>query len=236
LETQTPYKHQWYVPIFQIDSPAMPAAWERIEAIVPHALRNKTDNASLQEMQWRRLFPVYYEPDARGIPHRVMRWSAVTSDKDMLDMFRRIPYHLKLNNRIFHAMMREICPPEVLGFWDANINAPVNGSELRKFLGKWHKALGYQIEKRQPKTKIATSGSSPNWAWYLTHSAMIKELWMRPNPLARELLTPVAGFDPFEKSLEWWVTGQHTDRIIRFITLKIWLDVRIRANGDPGRQ
>lgn len=236
LETQIPFTHQWYAPILKIDSSAMPAVWGRIEEIVPVGLRNKMDNASMHEVQWRRLFPVSYEPDTRGTPQRVMRWSAVTSDKDMLDMFRRIPYQIKLNNRIFHAMMREVCPQDVLSFWDANINAPVDGSELRKFLGKWHKALGYQIEKRRPKTKIASSGSAPNWDYYLTHSEKMNELWMRSNPLAREILTAVAGFDPFEKTMEWWTTGQHPDRIIRLITLKIWLDVRIRVNGDPGAQ
>jgi asparagine synthase (glutamine-hydrolysing) len=232
-EALTPFAHQWYVPIFGFDSPEMPAVNDRIEALVPSHLRNKTDQASLFEVQARRLMPLSYEPDTRGVAHRVIRWSATAADNDVLDAFRRTPWQIKLDNRLFLDMMRQVCPDQVLKIPDANTTAPIDAGEFRRFIAKWRKAVGYKIEQRRPK-KIATSGSWPDWGYYIAHSEKMKAFWNRKNSIAEELFQRIVGYNALSRQAGWWVENGQLEVILRLITIKIWLDVRIRAHDDQG--
>ena len=58
----TSYAPAWYIQFFKLDSGEMPAVAERIDAIVPERLRNKTDNASVFEVEARRVCRFFTKP------------------------------------------------------------------------------------------------------------------------------------------------------------------------------
>ena len=57
-----------------------------------------------------------------------------------------------------------------------------------------HVAYWYSRHSR----RMATDESWPNWPHYLRTSARVRELWQRPNPVARELLGELTGV-PFQE-------------------------------------
>ena len=163
----------------------------------------------------------------------MISWSAVTADNNILDMFERIPHRMKLDTKIFLEAVRKVCPKEVLRIPDANTGTPLTAGEFRRFFGRWQRAIAFLAQKKFAP-KVATTGSWPDWGYYISHSRKLYELWIRNNPLAIEVLSRVMGYNPFERPLRWWVDRGEMEVILRLITLKIWMDVRIRAHNDPG--
>jgi hypothetical protein len=66
----------------------------------------------------------------------------------------------------------------------------------------------------------------------MAHSKKLHELWFKENALARNVFQRILGYDVFDRQPGWWVERGQMEVIMRLITLKIWMDVRIRASGD----
>jgi hypothetical protein len=73
------------------------------------------------------------------------------------------------------------------------------------------------------RPSLATSGSWPNWEYYVHHSSIIQHLWKRNSTDVRELFISLAGFDPFARSIKSY-TGREVELFVRLLTLKIWFD------------
>ncbi|MCI5157711.1 MAG: hypothetical protein D3906_04585, partial [Candidatus Electrothrix sp. AUS1_2] len=73
---------------------------------------------------------------------------------------------------------------------------------------------------------LATSGSWPNWTYYIAHSPVIAELWSDPLPGEKALFEELLGGDPWKKTVAEWATDHMF--FMRILTLRLWLAMRGR--------
>lgn len=227
-ERLAPFGPEWYRPYFPATGTSAGALAERWDEIYPPPLRAPADDAAYFQLEVRRMFPLAYEPDhtQRMIPQRVMPWYVPVVDQELIDVYLRLPVRLKLNATLFARMVEGVCGPEVAAIPDSNTWAPVNASRPRVLFELYRRALLGRLQARV-KPSMATTGSWPNWSFYVAHSQVLRRLWSPTEATPRGLLTQLAGFDPFAQPPEYWLGGR-LELFLRLLTLKIWLEVRIR--------
>ncbi|HHY86069.1 MAG TPA: hypothetical protein GYA07_11150, partial [Verrucomicrobia bacterium] len=194
------FSTEWYRPIFQLKSATGQLARERLDTRIPAEKRRFTCDEDRLWIESRRIFPLAYEPDAAEtlVPQRTMSMELPIVDNDVLDAYVRIPVRAKLQVSVYSRMVELMCGPAVSRIPDNNTGAPVNASGWRLQWSVYRRALRNKFE-RKVTPKLATSGSWPNWEYYVHHSPVLRELWTRNGTAAPDLLRSVAGFDPFAR-------------------------------------
>jgi asparagine synthase (glutamine-hydrolysing) len=227
-ERLAPFGPEWYRPYFPATGPGAGALAARWGEIYPPALQAPVDDAAHFQLEVRRMFPLAYEPDhtQRMIPQRVLPWYVPVVDQELTDVYLRLPVRLKLNATLFARMVERVCGPEVAAIPDSNTWAPVNAARPRVLFELYRRAFLGRLQARV-KPSMATTGSWPNWQFYVAHSQVLRRLWSPTETTPRGLLTDLAGFDPFAQPPEFWLGGR-LELFLRLLTLKIWLEVRIR--------
>jgi hypothetical protein len=110
---------------------------------------------------------------------------------------------------------------------DANTGAALDASALGAFIAAQRMRLSRRL--RRFRQSIATEESWPDWEYYVPHSATLKELWTRPNPIATDLLTRIVGAENMHR-LPSDYTGDKLFLFVSMLSLKIWLDQRVTTN------
>jgi hypothetical protein len=218
------FSTEWYRPIFGLSSEASRLALKRMEERIPADRRLFNSDKDRLWVESRRLFPLAYEPDAAEtlIPQRTMSFELPIVDNDVLDVYVAIPVKAKLSVSVYSRMVELMCGPTLSRIPDNNTGAPVNASGLRLQWNVYMRALRNKFETKL-RPALATSGSWPNWEYYVHHSTVLRQLWTRNGSDAPELLRSIAGFDPFARPVESYA-GRDVELFVRLLTLKIWLE------------
>lgn len=179
----------------------------------------------------RRIRPLSREADTMGRLYllRTQPWDPVMVENELISLYGRIPSSLKLNARVFRAAVTRLVPVAARRIRNNNDFSPLHASEsvraLRYLTRKLLTLALRQLSGRRAEAVLSTDGSWPNFAYYVTRSQVLAELWAAPSSAQRELFTDLLGEDPWRLSLAEWA-DRDVDLILRLLTLKIWLTQR----------
>jgi asparagine synthase (glutamine-hydrolysing) len=225
MESAGPFGFAYYARHAASATPLAAAVRERLEADFPPALRTSRSEASLQEIEHRRIFPLFYEEDstARSVPQRVLPWYIPVADNAVMDARLKLSTSMKLNRRAMIEVSRRLCGPRIAGIPDANTGAPIGAPLWREVMSYQARRVRSRLARMRPTR--ATTGSWLNWGYYIGHSQPLRELWEKPNPQADALFDAIVGEGRWNRDLRAY-SGSGVNLLLRLLTLKIWLDQR----------
>jgi asparagine synthase (glutamine-hydrolysing) len=221
-ESPGAFEFSYYARHSSAPTPLAGAVRERLETQFPPALRTDRSEATLAEVEHRRLFPLFYEEDstARSVPLRVLPWYIPVADNSLMAARLKMGSAMKLNRRAMIQVTQRVCGPVISAIPDANTGAPVGA-------GLWQEAASYQIRRvrnrlgRLRPTR-ATSGSWLNWGYYLAHSPRIRELWNLPATQADSVFDQIFGPGSWPRDPAG-CSGGRVNLFIRLLTLRLWM-------------
>lgn len=219
----------FYRPCNWLNSPYRDGVQDRLRELFPETGKLKMMAGDWSAVERKRSFPLAYEGDLaqRVIPQRVMPWYPPIVDNDVIDVYRKIPSHLKLNGAVFKHAALMACDQKVRQIPDSNTGAPLDVSLLRYIFHRYASALRNRVhDKLLPG--MATRGSWPNWQYYLHHSHVIASLWMRNRETIRDFFLQITGHDPYATPILEY-NGDKVELFLRLLTLKLWLEQKTRA-------
>ena len=220
------FRFEFYDSFHWLKPPFLEDVMARLKAQFPESAQDRLSEQDWLEVERKRTFPLAYEQDLaqRVIPQRVMPWYVPVVDNDLIDVYLKIPARFKLNSSIFKKMLLSLCPANVLAIPDSNTNTAIGAVWPQYALNRYWSSIRNQIEAKV-LSRMATSGSWPNWRHYLSHTQTIGPLWNRSNPVAKEVFTSILGRDPFARRLGEYASDEPI-LFQRLLTQKLWLDQR----------
>jgi asparagine synthase (glutamine-hydrolysing) len=226
-EELAPFRHEFYFSHHLPGAPLPKGLRERWESRVPSEFQDQDSPAAVFQVEARRTFPLCYEGDnqQRVVPQRVTGWPLPVADREILELYCRIPYQYKLNRSLFLKTVRILCQGPLARVPDANTGARLGASRPEAWLAANLQRARRKLRRARPS--IATEESWPNWDYYVAHSRKLAELWQRPNPAAFEFFRRAIG--PGNVSSD--VRAYQGDRLFLFVsllTVKLWFEHRIR--------
>ena len=223
-ETLAPFRHEFYFDHFPAATVLSGRARQRRELHIPAELRKQDTPAAVFQLEARRTFPLSYEGDnqQRLVPQRLTGWSPPYLDRDVMDVYCRIPYTFKLNRSLFRKAVVALAPV-LTAIPDANTGASPDA------LRAWEWMRGNQLRVQRMWRRLSGSTSNeeswPNWRQYLAQSRQVDRLWTRPNPdamdLFRRILSP-SGLPADVSALK----DEQPFLFVGLLTVKLWLDQR----------
>jgi asparagine synthase (glutamine-hydrolysing) len=199
----------------------------RLNAQYPESSKPVLSEEDWLEVERKRTFPLAYEQDLaqRVIPQRLMPWFVPAVDNELIDVYLKMSPRSKLNGAVFRKMLPLVCRDGLCAIPDNNTGSRVNARWPSYALARCASSIRNQIAEHFP-TRMATSGSWPNWRHYFARSKVLGVLWSRPNPAAQELFTKILGWDPCRKAPSDYAAS---DVVLfqRLLTQKLWLDQRL---------
>ena len=226
-EVLAEYRPAWYRPYIWLGGGEDEQVRSRLSRVFPQDLIEDTSDAARLQREYRRVFPLHYEPDhaETTVPQRVMPWFLPIVDSDVIDVYLRIPPAPKLNAALFARTVASVCGPGIAGITNINTGAPANAGPLRRGVHVVFNVLRNRMEKQFAR-RIALSGSWPNWDYYVQHSRLLKNLWLTQTSEARQLFQSLVEEDPYDKPMGAYRGESGAELFTRFLTLKLWVDQR----------
>lgn len=226
-EELAPFRHEFYFE-HHLHGASLPAGLrERWESRVPAEYQAQDSPAAVFQVEARRTFPLCYEGDnqQRVVPQRVTGWPLVVADREVLELYCRIPYQYKLNRSLFLKTVRTLCTGPLANIPDANTGARLGASPVEQ----WASSNWQRVHRKLRRTRrsIATEESWPNWDYYVTHSRKLAELWQRPNPEAFDFFRRTIGSENVSSDIRAY-QGDRLFLFVSLLTLKLWFEQRVR--------
>ena len=220
------FKLESYMPIFTLGTEYDDHVNARLNELFPPSLRTDGSPAARLEIERRRIFPFFYEPDNLEalVPQRTLGWYLPTADNHLLDTYLKIPPSMKLNISMYSKMVFLMCGKKLSSIENINTGARVNASLPEIMILNNLGALRRKISKRR-KAGIATEDSWPNWRYYIVHSECIRHLWRTPQEGIRDIFKKVLGNDPLTMELEYFQNNE-VKLLLRLLTIKLWFEKR----------
>lgn len=180
------------------------------------------DDLNLWELEKLRLWPINREFTfgSRMSLFAYLNWHPILSQNGMLEMWSKIPPRLKLNGVIWKKAVAEICKGNN-DIRDNNWGSYLGHSPQINSLFFLLKILQRKLKNRD-KTSIATTGSWPNFATYLSQSQVLIGLWENHRMYSETILTELIGYNPFNFSPSEWAK-KDVVFFMRLISLHLWL-------------
>lgn len=226
LERLGAFNHEYYFEHYPSSTPLAARVHQRLEENCPAELRNATDEEKVFRLEVLRTFPLAFEGDnlQRVVPQRALGWYVPICDREVLEVYRRIPYGMKLNRRLFRRVAQDICGPEVSAIPDANTGAPLGAGLLRE---RWS-SLRLRVESKLAKLRptVATQGSWLNWGYYIQSSPVIRELWSRRFAESAPMLEAVAGPTQVHRDIAGYREADPF-LLVHLLSLKLWIETRL---------
>jgi asparagine synthase (glutamine-hydrolysing) len=225
-ETYAKFEYENYMPLYWFDTLYSKQVKERLDEQFPDNLKKDESDLGRLEIERRRLFPFYLEPDNQEttIPQRVMGWYLPIVDNDIIDTYLKIPPKFKLNTSMYSKMVEIRCGEKISKIKNINTGARVNAPQMSLILHGYKNILHSRIKKK--KKSIATNESWPNWPYYIYNSKKIESLWMRKNETACDIFSKILGSDPYGKPIREYKSVD-LKLFLRLLTLKLWFDQRM---------
>ncbi|MDT7856822.1 asparagine synthase-related protein [Rubrivirga sp. S365] len=231
-----PYGDRWYSPGRSVAEPWRAAVRERRAAHFAGLDRDDVSDAGRWAYELRRIRPVVREADAssRLLLQRALRWDPIFADRDLIDLYQRVPPSLKLNGQVWERAVARIChgAGDVI---DNNTQVRIGVSDTRKMLGflygvAYRKAFRRDLDGT-PLDGTVSRGSWPNFSHYVRRSDVLPRLWERAAPETSEILDDLLGVSVLDRPLPEWSerVGEHPT--LRIVTLKLWLDQHYGASA-----
>jgi asparagine synthase (glutamine-hydrolysing) len=216
------FRHQFYFDYFSADTALADRARERWENRIPPKLRTQDTVERVFQIEARRTFPLCYEGDnqQRLVPQRLTGWCPPFVDRDVIDVYCRLPYQYKLNRSVFRRVVTRLTPG--LGVPDANTGVAPGSSIAREWLASAHLRLGR--EWRRVQGSASTDESWPDWRHYVAGSPTLDRLWKRPNEDAMALFSRILGSTVTRDADD--IKRQRPFLFVNLLTAKLWLDRR----------
>jgi asparagine synthase (glutamine-hydrolysing) len=230
-ERLAPFAHEFYFDRWLSPTSLAARVRERWENHFPADLRLQDTPARVFNLEVRRTFPLCYEGDnqQRLVPQRLTGWSPPVTDRQVLEVYCRIPSRMKLNRSLFLKTSRLLLADSpLLHIPDANTGAPLNAAPLRECLSSNWLRLQRKLASR--RRSLGSDGSWPDWEYYLTHSPRMAELWRRPQPDAFDFFRKVMGWKTVPPEPRDFQNGR-TFLFVSLLTLKIWWAQRTCSNA-----
>jgi len=140
-----------------------------------------------------------------------------------MEVYRRLPYHHKLNRSVFTKAVLRLCDRRLASVPDANTGTRVDASAFEQRLcGGW---LSVKRRLRRFNRSLVTDGSWPDWQYYVQHSRKLQELWQRPNDEAFDFFGRVLGPDNLRREAAMY-SGNDVFLLVSLLTLKLWFEQR----------
>lgn len=221
-----PYSRHWYRPIFSLESPTGSAVRERQNDMFPIARQHLKSDRDRLWVEGQRIFPLAYEPDAAEalVPQRTIGWAPPIADNNVVDVYATLSVDARLTQAVYMRAVERICGHVVSRIPDSNTGARVNATGLDRVIRYGFRGLRNRYD-RYIRPQLATSGSWPNWQYYMHHSPIIAALWHPENTQAEELLSTILGYNSRQRPIISY-QGDEVELLARLLTLKIWLRVK----------
>lgn len=224
-EELAPYHEKYYFSHYRLRPEILRAVRQRWSIRFPDEIRHSKDDSTVFELEKRRTFPLWHEGDnaQRLIPQRILHSYVPFADRDLLDVYCKIPYRYKFNRSIFKKASALICGAALTRIPDANTGAPVDATLGREtFSGE---LLRVKRKLRRLRPTIATDTSWPDWEHYVPHSSMLRDLWRMPNPAADDFFRRVLLPEDIRKEPADY-RGRDLFQAVQLLNLKIWFSQR----------
>ena len=223
-EGLAPFRHRFYFDHFVASTELAERARERWESQVPREWQAQQTPSAVFEVESRRTFPLCYEGDnqQRLVPQRVTGWSPPFVDRDVIDVYCRLPYTFKLNRSVFRKVVLALAP-QLRAIPDSNTGAAADASALSEWVRS--RQLRVQRKLRRLYKPAESEESWPNWRDYVLESPKLHDLWKRRNPDAMDLFRRVLGPSGMPEDVEV-LKRDRPFLFVRLLTLKLWLDQR----------
>jgi asparagine synthase (glutamine-hydrolysing) len=223
-EVLAPFRHDFYFDHAAASTPLAERARERWQSRIPAELQKEDDPAAMFEVETLRTFPLCYEGDnqQRLVPQRLTGWCPPAVDRDLIDVYCKLPYQFKLNRSVFRKAVVAL-GSSVRAVHDANTGTVPDASAA------WEGFRRGQLRLQRGWRRLAGSapdGSWPDWQQYVTHSQKLNDLWRRENPDAMDLFRRVLGATGLPDDLRP-LKRRQPFLFVGLLTVKLWLEQRI---------
>lgn len=229
LKELAPFNYEFYQPHLTLAKKWHSLVHERLDLRFTGCVSGQCP-ANPLAVEEKRLRPLSREPDSSGraILWRTTPFDWAFGDNDVLKVYGQLSVEDKLNGIVFEKAVAKVVGKAGADIFNNNYRTCLGASEKRRkwqFLcgvakRKLHRALG----RHQESSGVATTGSWPDWSYYIAHSELISKLWMNPSHGEQELFLDFLGVDAWERATESWAHDPHF--FIRLLTLRLWLDIR----------
>lgn len=211
-----------YMPVFWFNTQYSKQVKERLDLLFPDDLKKDESDHGRLEIEKRRLFPFYSEPDnmETTIPQRIMGWYLPIVDNDIIDTYLKIRPDFKLNTSMYSKTVAMICGDKISRIKNSNTGAPVNANQATVMIHGLANAAKSKL--RRKKKSISTNESWPNWQYYIQNSNVIESLWMRNKNSGEDFLSELIGYNPYCTSIRDYAKPENMKLFFRLLTLKIW--------------
>ena len=224
-----PFSHQWYFGHGPVAPAWLAQAEERCAAMYDGCRLDQAGDEDRWNIEMRRLWPISREATigSRLLLTRTLPWDVVLADNSVLDVMLRIPARLKLNAEVWNAAVARISAPAAdvkNSNWGVTIGASpaTNLSEFLWGVGK-RKLSRLVAGNSRPAAGLATTGSWPDYGYYMAHSQVLRNMWEATPATHRAMLNELLGFDAWALSLAQWAARDVT-QWYRAMTLRLWLN------------
>lgn len=215
------FDYSWYMPVYWGKSKFKDDVKNRLDSVF------NTECNNLSYIERQRTFPLCYEPDnfQTVVPQRVLGWYLPTIDKDIIDVYLKIPPSLKVNIDFFNKVTSMICGKDISRIKNNNTNAPLNAGIIEV---SWNKNIRAIRSKLSLENKRGISVDSwPNWNYYLKNSIVINRLWADHSNASSEFITEIIGEDIKSTNPYEYINNNKARLLRRVLTLKTWFQYKI---------
>jgi asparagine synthase (glutamine-hydrolysing) len=230
LRNLAPFDFQFYHPHVRLGAGWQAKVTSRLELRFPAALRSDYARNALA-IESIRIRPFIREADAiaRTTLWRTLPWDPFLADSDVLQAYGRLSVDQKLNGEVFGRAVGRVIGPAARRIPNNNYGSRVDASHLNRVArfaaASAARKVGRVLGRATDEWKLATTGSWPNWRYFVAHSPSLAALWADPAPDERALFTDFLGRDPWATPIRQWAVEDHM-LYLRLITVRIWLRQR----------
>jgi len=229
LKDLSPFAYEFYQPHIQLSRRWQNRVTRRLAERFEGCRQGEQPDNPLA-VEERRLRPLSREPDSSGraILWRTMPFDWVFGDNDVLNVYGCLSVEDKLNGIVFEKAVARVVGDAGAGIINNNYRTFLGVTERRR---KWQFLRGVALRKfqkivssKQQNNGLATTGSWPNWSYYIAKSSVIASLWANPSKEEIDFFVDVLDANPWEQSLAEW--GQQPLFFMRILTVRLWVEQR----------
>lgn len=198
---------------------------ERLGMLYQDAMIPPKNDLDLMIIEIHRLIPVSrIDSAARNVLWRSLPWDPFFCDKDLLDLYFKIPISLKLNGTLYNHAVAHLCK-EANDIPNGNTGVAINSSSLAKInatiVKPWIlEKIGYS-QSQAANPPYASHNLWPNWSYVISHSPVIQNLWLSMEQETIDLITELLGWNPWSITTQEWGV-RDPEFFTRILSLSLW--------------
>jgi asparagine synthase (glutamine-hydrolysing) len=223
--TRGKFDYKYYLWFRPVSEKWQVEVHKRFSELYKDITTSPQNDLDLMRIEQRRLIPVSRIDSAEGnVLWRTLPWDPFFCDKDLLDIYQRIPISLKLNGTLFNKAVSHLCK-EANDIPNGNTGVSIDAPLLSKVNSIILKPWLLEFMGKAPQTQLSSPHASqtlwPNWSYIMSHSPVINDLWTSTDQETIDLISELLGWNPWNKTTkEWGQTDQ--EFFTRILSLSLW--------------